>query len=48
MSEKSFQPLYANSSVLLLMDYPPKMLYGVEYGDRTLIQNGVLELARGA
>jgi nicotinamidase-related amidase len=48
MSKKSFQPLNANNSVLLLIDYQAKMLYGVESGDRTLIQNGVLALAKGA
>jgi len=31
-----------------LIDYQPKMLYGVESGDRTLIQNSVLALAEGA
>jgi len=45
---KSFSPLDAKSSVLLLIDYQPKMLYGVESGDRTLIHNGVLALAKGA
>jgi len=48
MGNKSFQPLNAKNSVLLLIDYQPKMLYGVESGDRTLIQNGALALAKGA
>lgn len=38
----------AKNSVLLLIDYQPKMLYGVESGDRTLIQNGALALAKAA
>jgi len=48
MGNKSFQPLDANNSVLLLIDYQPKMLYGVESSDRTLIQNNVLAIAKGA
>jgi nicotinamidase-related amidase len=48
MNNKFLQPLDANNSVLLLIDYQPKMLYGVESGDRTLIQNNVLALAKGA
>lgn len=48
MNSKFFQPLDAKNSVLLLIDYQPKMLYGVESGDRTLIQNNVLALAKGA
>jgi nicotinamidase-related amidase len=48
MSNRFFQSLNANSSVLLLIDYQPKMLYGVESGDRTLIHNNVLALAKGA
>ncbi len=48
MNNKFFQALDAKKSVLLLIDYQPKMLYGVESGDRTLIQNSVLALAKGA
>jgi nicotinamidase-related amidase len=48
MNNKPFQPLDAKNSVLLLIDYQPKMLYGVESGDRTLIQNNVLALAKAA
>jgi nicotinamidase-related amidase len=48
MSNKFLQPLDSENSVLLLIDYQPKMLYGVESGDRTLIQNNVLALAKGA
>ena len=40
--------LKANTSALLLIDYQAVMLYGVESGDRTLIQNNVLALAKGA
>lgn len=42
------QTIEANESVLLLIDYQAKMLYGVESSDRTLIQNNVLALAKGA
>jgi len=48
MNNRFFQALDAKKSVLLLIDYQPKMLYGVESGDRTLIQNSVLALAEGA
>ena len=48
MENKFYQPLNANNSVLLLIDYQAKMLYGVESGDRTLIQNNVSALAKGA
>lgn len=48
MSNKFFQLLDSKNSILLLIDYQPKMLYGVESGDRTLIQNGVLALAKSA
>ncbi len=48
MENKFSQPLDANKSVLLLIDYQAKMLYGVESGDRTLIQNNVLALAKAA
>ncbi len=48
MENKFSQPLDANKSVLLLIDYQAKMLYGVESGDRTLIQNNALALAKAA
>ncbi len=48
MDKQSPLMLKANNSVLLLIDYQAVMLYGVESGDRTLIQNNVLALAKGA
>lgn len=48
MAQQSPLMLKANNSVLLLVDYQAVMLYGVESGDRTLIQNNVLALAKGA
>lgn len=48
MDKKSPLILKANDSVLLLIDYQAVMLYGVESSDRTLIQNNVLALAKGA
>jgi nicotinamidase-related amidase len=48
MENKFYQPLDSGKSVLLLIDYQAKMLYGVESGDRTIIQNNVLALAKGA
>jgi nicotinamidase-related amidase len=42
------QPLKAENSVLLIIDYQPQMLLGVESHDRTLIRNNVTALARGA
>jgi nicotinamidase-related amidase len=48
MDKQSPLMLKANNSVLLLIDYQAVMLYGVESGDRTIIQNNVLALAKGA
>ena len=48
MDKKTPLILKANDSVLLLIDYQAVMLYGVESGDRTLIQNNVLALSKGA
>jgi nicotinamidase-related amidase len=48
MDKQSPLVLKANDSILLLIDYQAVMLYGVESGDRTLIQNNVLALAKGA
>jgi nicotinamidase-related amidase len=42
------QPLLAHKSVLLLVDYQPRMYYGVEGADRTLIFNNALALAKAA
>jgi nicotinamidase-related amidase len=42
------QPLRADASVLLLVDYQPRMYYGVEGSDRTLIFNNALALAKAA
>ena len=40
--------LDADKSVLLLIDYQRGMFYGVESGDRTLLKNNVIALAKGA
>jgi nicotinamidase-related amidase len=48
MENSHIQPLEAKSSVLLLIDYQPQMLFGVESHDRTLIKNNVLGLAKSA
>jgi nicotinamidase-related amidase len=40
--------LVADRSVLLLIDYQPRMYYGVEGADRTLIANNVMGLAKTA
>jgi nicotinamidase-related amidase len=40
--------LRADQSVLLLVDYQPRMVYGVEGVDRTMMQNNVLALAKTA
>jgi len=41
-------PLRADESVLLLIDYQPRMYYGVEGADRTMIANNALALAKAA
>lgn len=40
--------LRADQSVLLLVDYQPRMVYGVEGVDRTAMQSNVLALAKAA
>ena len=40
--------LRAEKSLLLLVDYQPRMYYGVEGADRTVIANNVLALAKSA
>ncbi len=45
---ENIQPLTPENSALLLVDYQPQMLVGVEYHDRTHIRNNVLGLAEGA
>ena len=42
------QPLRKSGSALLLVDYRPQMLVGVEHLDRTQIRNNVFGLAKGA
>ncbi len=48
MENKFANSLDADKSVLLLIDYQRTMLYGVESGDRTLIKNNVIALAKSA
>jgi nicotinamidase-related amidase len=48
VENRFIQPLKAESSVLLLIDYQPQMLLGVESHDRTLIRNNIMALAKGA
>ena len=48
MENKFVNSLDADKSLLLLVDYQRAMLYGVESGDRTLIKNNVIALAKGA
>lgn len=48
MENKFANSLDTDKSVLLLIDYQRTMLYGVESGDRTLIKNNVIALAKGA
>ena len=48
MSGDFAQPLKPDTSMLLLIDYQPQMLVGVEALDRTQIRNNVFGLAKGA
>jgi nicotinamidase-related amidase len=48
MPDTTARQLRANKSVLLLVDYQPRMVYGVESGDRTLMQNNAIGLAKAA
>lgn len=48
MDRRFTVPLKAETSVLLLIDYQPQMLLGVESHDRTIIRNNTLALAKGA
>jgi len=48
MSPTPASPLLAQKSALILIDYQPRMYYGVEGADRTLIANNVLALAKTA
>jgi nicotinamidase-related amidase len=47
MDDRTASALRADESVLLLVDYQPRMYYGIE-GDRTLIHNNTLGLAKAA
>jgi nicotinamidase-related amidase len=46
--DETIQPLDPSKSALLLVDYQPQMLAGVEYHNRTHIRNNTLALAKGA
>ena len=48
MDTKFYEPLEADSSVLLLVDYQAKMFWGARAKDPTYVKNNVMALARGA
>ena|SRR5665811_358137 len=48
MENKFCKLLEANNSVLLLVDYQARMVYGIESHDRTTLKNNVMDLAKGA
>lgn len=48
MENKFCKLLEANNSVLLLVDYQARMVYGIESHDRTSLKNNVMALAKGA
>lgn len=48
MENKFCKLLEANNSVLLLVDYQARMVYGIESHDRTTLKNNVMALAKGA
>jgi nicotinamidase-related amidase len=48
MESKFSRILSARDSVLLLVDYQARMVYGTESHDRTYLKNNVIALARGA
>lgn len=48
MENKFANSLDADKSVLLLVDFQRRMYHGVESGDRTLLKNNVIALAKGA
>jgi isochorismate hydrolase len=48
MENKFTKMLIAKESVLLLVDYQARMVYGTESHDRTYLKNNVMALAKGA
>jgi nicotinamidase-related amidase len=48
MENKFTRLLDAKTSVLLLVDYQARMVYGIESHDRTYLKNNVIALAKGA
>jgi isochorismate hydrolase len=48
MENKFSKLLEATNSVLLLVDYQARMVYGIESHDRTSLKNNVMALAKGA
>ncbi len=48
MARTPASPLLAETSALLLIDYQPRMYYGVEGADRTILASNVMGLAKAA